>query len=88
MEATKDKANEINRVALSGGLEVVVDLTKLTIREYREMLGDCTEEREAELLKQCTGLTFEQQGRLNAIDFQRLVGTIIRVARNALANPT
>jgi DNA-directed RNA polymerase subunit F len=80
--------NSTNEVTLSGGLKVTIDLTLLTIKEYRKMLSDSSEEEEAEYLNRITGLTYEQIERLNAIDFQRLVGTIIKIARNALANPT
>jgi hypothetical protein len=70
---------------LSSGSEVVVDLTKISIKEWREMWKTETEDDVSdELVARIVGMTIDELRGLNFRDFQRVAMAIRKAALNPL----
>jgi len=75
-------------VTLSDGRELTVDLTKISIREYRRLFKDeTTPDEEDVLLAPCFGLTLEEFEALPYPDYKRVTKAFFERARDPLADP-
>lgn len=75
-------------ITLSDGRELTVDLTKITIAEYRKLFApETTPEEEDALLAPCFGLTVEEFQALPYPDYKRVTAAFFEQARNPLADP-
>ena len=72
---------------LSDGREVFIDLTKVTIAEWRTMFDkDSTTEEGDAILAKCAGL--KDVGKLNVMDYKRVAAAMFKRFREPLADPT
>ncbi|MFA5376893.1 MAG: hypothetical protein WC455_14175 [Dehalococcoidia bacterium] len=75
-------------VTLSDGRELAVDLTKISIAQYRRLFKtETAPEEEDALLAPCFGLTAEEFGALPYPDYKRATAAFFEAARNPLADP-
>ena len=75
-------------VTLSDGRVLTVDLTKISIREYRRLYkSETTPDEEDVLLAPCFGLTLEEWQSLPFPDYKRATDAFSESARNPLADP-
>lgn len=75
-------------ITLSDGRELAVDLTKITITEYRRLFkNETTPEEEDAFLAPCFGLTLEQFQALSYPDYKRVTNAFFEAAKNPLADP-
>ena len=75
-------------VTLSDGRVLTVDLTKISIREYRRLFKDeTTTDEEDTLLAPCFGLTLEEWQSLPYPDYKRATKAFFERARDPLADP-
>ena len=75
-------------ITLSDGRVLTVDLTKITIAEYRKLFKqETTPEEEDTLLAPCFGLTVEEFETLPYPDYKRATAAFFEQARNPLADP-
>jgi len=75
-------------ITLSDGRELTVDLTKISIREYRRLFKDeTTPEEEDALLAPCFGLTLEEFEALPYPDYKRVTNAFFERAKNPLSDP-
>jgi len=75
-------------VTLSGGKKVTVDLHKITIKEYRELMSTKDQEREDALIGQVVGLTVDELLELPQPDYRQVVAAFFETATEPLADPT
>lgn len=75
-------------VTLHGGRVITIDLHRISMREYRAMV-DTSQPREQgdATLAKAAGLTVEELLDLPQPDYRRLVGAVIKAAREPLADP-
>ena len=72
---------------LSDGREVVIDLNKISVKEFRASLEkDQTFEDEYKTIEKVTGL--QNVGELGYEDYRRLIQAYIDKARSPIVNPT
>ena len=74
-------------VTLSGGKTVTLDMAKITIREYRELLATKDQAEEDGILAKVAGLTVDELLDLPQPDYRRVVDTFFKTAREPLADP-
>jgi hypothetical protein len=75
-------------VTLSDGRELTVDLTKISIREYRRLfIDETTLDEEDALLAPCFGLTLEEFQTLPYPDYKAATHAFFERARKPLADP-
>jgi len=74
-------------VTLSGGKTVILDLGKISIREYRELLNTKDQDQEDGILAKVAGITVEELLSLPQPDYRRVVDTFFKAAREPLADP-
>ena len=75
-------------ITLSDGRELAVDLTKISIAQYRHLFkNETTPEEEDALLAPCFGLTVEEFEALPYPDYKRATAAFFEQARNPLADP-
>jgi hypothetical protein len=73
---------------LSDGTEVTIDLYKITIKEWRNLLDpEQSNEDEYKLLAKVSGLTAKQVGDLAYRDFRLLGQKVAEKASNPLSDP-
>ena len=73
---------------LSNGRKIVVDLTKITISEWRLMWSmESDETKSDEILGRCTGMSVEQVQALLLRDYQALCKAVREEAAAPLADP-
>jgi hypothetical protein len=75
-------------VVLAGGSTIKVDMGRISIREYRELLATKDQVREDELLAQAAGLTVDELLDLPQPDYRLVVDAFFKTARAPLADPT
>lgn len=75
-------------VTLSDGREIVFDLTKISMREYRHLFedGQAAEEGD-EMIGRCCGMTADEVANLSYLDYRRFVTAFFKTAREPLADP-
>ena len=72
---------------LSDGREVVIDLNKISVKEFRASLEkDQTFEDEYKTIEKVTGLP--NVGEMGYEDYRRLIQAYIDKARSPIVNPT
>lgn len=74
-------------VKLSDGREIIIDLSKMTLKEWRECMGE-DQKRSDEVIAKITGLKVKEIGELLYDDSRRLFTAILKKAREPLADPT
>ncbi|MCJ7528977.1 MAG: hypothetical protein MUO37_12935 [Methyloceanibacter sp.] len=75
-------------VTLSDGRDLVIDLGKITISEFRALLDPAQAEHEGDkLIGRCVGLSAEKVGALSYPDYRLLTREFFRKAREPLADP-
>ncbi len=75
-------------LTLSDGRALKVDLTKISIKEYRRLFAESTTpDEEDELLAPCFGLTLEEWQSLSYPDYKAATKAFFEAARNPLADP-
>ena len=75
-------------VTLSDGRVLTVDLTKITIAQYRVLFKqETTPEQEDELLAPCFGLKLEEFEALPYPDYKRVTKAFFERARDPLSDP-
>ena len=75
-------------ITLSDGRELTVDLTKITISQYRHLFkNETTPEEEDALLAPCFGITVEEFETLPYPDYKRITKAFFDQARDPLADP-
>jgi len=73
---------------ISDGRVLTVDLTKISIREYRALFAkDQPQAEEDATLAKAAGLTVEELLELSQPDYRRLVALFFEKAREPLADP-
>lgn len=73
---------------LSDGREIVIDLKKVTISEWRAMFKpEQAEEDGDHVLGKVTGMTVDQIGNLNVEDYRRVSAALFKKFREPLADP-
>lgn len=76
-------------VALSNGREIDIDLHKITVKEWRDLVSDKgDQEQEDELTARICGLTVDEMLNLPQPDYRKLLQAIVRKAREPLADPS
>jgi hypothetical protein len=75
-------------VTLSGGKVLTVDLRRITIREYRELVTTKDQPREDALIAQVVGLTADELLDLPQPDYRLVVDRFFKTATEPLADPT
>lgn len=68
------------------GREVTIDLSKMTMREWREAREKSDAENDA-LIGKCTGMTADEIAGLNYVDCTQLYREFLKAAQNPLADP-
>ena len=82
MEATKPD------VTLSDGREIVFDLNRISIREYRALFDrEQSEGDEYATLAKAAGMTADEVGALGYEDWRRFGQAFFKKAREPLADP-
>ena len=75
-------------VTLSDGRVLEVDLTKISIKEYRRLFAESTTPDEEDvLLAPCFGVTLEEWQALPYPDYKAATKAFFERARNPLADP-
>jgi hypothetical protein len=70
------------------GVEIVFDLDRITIKEYRTLFEDRqTDEAGDAIIAKCTGLTVDQVQSLGQNEWRRLVKAFFAKAREPLSDP-
>lgn len=76
-------------VALSNGREIDIDLHKITVKEWRDLVSDKgDQEQEDELTARICGLTVDEMLNLPQPDYRKLLQAIVKKAREPLADPS
>ena len=76
-------------VVLSNGKEIEIDLHKITVREWRDLVSDKgDQEQEDELTARICGMTVDEMLILPQPDYRKLLQAIVRKAREPLADPS
>jgi len=75
-------------LTLNDGREITIDMSVITIREYRELFkkGQKQEDEDATLAR-ASGLTVDELLDLSQPDFRRLAEAFFKAAREPLADP-
>lgn len=74
-------------VTLSTGREVVVDLHRVSLREYRALFEPGNQENEDEIIARAAGMAVEELLDLPFPDYRRIVRAFFDSARDPLADP-
>lgn len=75
-------------VTLSDGRGLVIDLSKITMVEFRSVLDPAQEAKEGDaIIGKCVGMTAEEVGELPMPDYRRLAQAFFVKAREPLADP-
>lgn len=75
-------------VTLSTGREIVIDLTKITLKQYRALFDKSQPQAEEDAtIAACAGLTLDEYLGLIYPDFKRIAAAFFRKAREPLADP-
>ena len=70
---------------LSNGREIKVDLSKITIKEWRFMWAfDSDNDESDKILGGCVGMTVEEIQDLLRDDFRRLIKFVVEASKNPL----
>lgn len=78
----------MGELTLSNGSTVTVDVSKMTVREWRDFITpNGPAERDDEIVAKCCGLELEALTDLPYLDYRRLVLEIVKLARSPLADP-
>jgi hypothetical protein len=73
---------------LSSGSEIVVDLTKISIKEWREMWDLHSDDAKSdEIFGRCVGMSLDEVQALNFRDFQQVGRAIREAASQPLEDP-
>jgi len=72
-----------------GNREVIIDLSKLTIAEFRSLFDkEQKQEDEDEIMARVCGLTADELRELSYLDYKKLTGAFFKKARDPLADPS
>lgn len=75
-------------VTLSDGRGLTIDLTKITMAEFRSLLDPAQKNEEGDaLVGKCVGLTAEELAALSHPDYRLVARDFFRKAREPLADP-
>lgn len=75
-------------ITLTSGREVNIDLSLITMREFRSLFEvDSTTEDSDRLLARCAGLTLDELIDLPYPDYRRVFAEFLERARNPLSDP-
>lgn len=75
-------------VTLGNGRDLVIDLSKITIAEFRSLLDPAQAEHEGDaIIGKCVGMSAEKMGKLSYPDYRLLAREFFRKAREPLADP-
>lgn len=73
---------------LSNGREIVIDLTKITIKQHRALFDSKTKVDEDDTaLGNTVGMTGDEVGSLSVWDYKTLYAAYLKKAREPLDNP-
>jgi len=69
-------------------MDFVIDLSKITIAEYRSLFSSEQSEADGDaIIGKAVGLSGAEVGALNMLDYKRLIKTFYAKAREPLADP-
>jgi len=72
-----------------GNREVIIDLSKLTIAEFRSLFDkEQKQEDEDEIMARVCGMTAEELRELSYLDYKKLTTAFFKKARDPLADPS
>lgn len=75
-------------VVLKSGRSVPIDVTNMTVLEWRTFVGPKGSiEAENAVVTKCTGLTAEEINELPFMDLRRIVKAIFKATQEPLADP-
>lgn len=78
----------MSELTISDGRVLTVDLTRVSIREYRALfVKDQPQAEEDATLAKAAGLTVEELLGLSQPDYRRLAALFFKLAREPLADP-
>lgn len=76
-------------LVLSSGKEITIDLHKISVREWRDLVSDKgDQEQEDELTARICGLTVDEMLDLPQPDYRKLLVAIVKKAKEPLADPS
>jgi len=75
-------------ITLSDGREIDIDLYKISLQDYRNLLDPERPNEEGDaIIGRCIGMTAEEVGNLPYPDYRLIVKALFEKSRNPLANP-
>jgi len=75
-------------VKLSGGKEITIDLFRISIREFRQLVKSPDQDTEDRILAKVAGITEEELLSLPQPDYRLLVDKFFKAIQEPLADPT
>lgn len=76
-------------VKLFSGRTVIVDINKITAKEWREALKTGTpQDKEFEILSKATGLNANELENMSQPEYRILIDTFLKIGTQPLTNPT